>query len=113
MEDSNDAWTAEYRLNDGDETTYAVCNTLNQPVTLILNTPVLSDKCRVNIRGANRNWRIDVYYDGKWNTLYTGSPEAYSWLDITYTAKVIDKARLIQIGGSGGTIGEFEFGSYQ
>lgn len=109
VEDPNNGWSGESKIFDGDPNTYAVAAKKVTPFILFLKEPADSNACRLFMHSVSRFWRIDIFYENAWHSIFEGTIVP-GWYEIPYQKKSVSKARIFQTGGSAnGSISEFEF----
>jgi len=72
-------------------------NEWSEPLELILDSPVLSDKARFNAAfnpNINDEIDLDVHRDGVWVDVYQGPFEDEVWVEKAFTQGVVDRARI-------------------
>jgi len=108
--DPNNAWSAESKIIDGDDTTYGVAQQKNQPLIIALSRPADCNGCKILMRSAGRFWKLEIYHDGAWQEIHKAGEILPGELVISFDNYLIEYARIYQTGGSAnGSISEIKF----
>ena len=108
--DPESDWTNPGRAYDDNESLYAFRGNLPGELEL-LHDALDCNKIRIMQFDYGVATAIDVYYEGDWHNIYSGSINEGDWFEISIPAgtKSVTKARIYSVGGGNSNIALYEF----
>jgi len=98
-EDPGNVWDGESNAYDDNTNTYSLHGFFDPDTWtdyLILTVDAVGgcNKVRFNVYNSNLIIKLDIYKDGAWEEVYSGSYTEHTWQEKTFSAGTVSKARM-------------------